>query len=410
MTVTNAPDAASSTSRDAPHAEPAYDFIFVGGGLANSLIALFLAEKRPDCRFLIIERGATIGANHTWSFHTTDVRDADMLRLAPLKTASWPSQEVRFPRYTRPISTGYHAIASDRLHDVMMARFAERIRLNTEVKELTPTTVTLAGGQTLLAGAVVDGRGYRHSSKLELAFQKFVGVEYEFDAPHGETKPVVMDATVAQRDGYRFVYTLPFSATTMLVEDTYYADGPMLDDPTIHELIEDYVIEKNWSIKREIRRERGILPIALDGDIDAFWAEAPSGITQTGLRAALFHPTTGYSLPDAVRLARLISERGLAKAEQLSALVKDHSIATWKQRGMFRLLNRMLFFAAQPNTRRDVLQRFYTLPEPLVERFYAGNLTHADRLRILIGKPPVPIGRAIGQLTPVRTLRRSAAL
>ena len=38
-----------------------------------------------------------------------------------------------------------------------------------------------------------------------------------------------MDATVEQQDGYRFVYCLPFTSTSVFVEDTYYQDTPMLD-------------------------------------------------------------------------------------------------------------------------------------------------------------------------------------
>ncbi|MEO1544321.1 MAG: lycopene beta-cyclase CrtY, partial [Pseudomonadota bacterium] len=371
---------------------------------------LFLAETQPDVSFLILEKGPSLGGNHTWSFHTSDVSSVNMERLSALKTASWGSQEVRFPRYTRPLSTGYHAISSERMHDVVMSRFPERVRLNTDVSDLTPTQVTLSTGEQFTAGAVVDGRGYRPSDALELAFQKFIGVEYEFDEPHGSDTPIIMDATVAQRDGYRFIYTLPFTNTQMLVEDTYYADGPELDDNGISTLITSYVEDNDWRVKQVVRRERGILPIALSGDIEAFWAEVPDGVTQTGLRAALFHPTTGYSLPDAVRLAALIADKGVLEAAELFRLVRGHSVKTWKNRGIFRLLNRMLFNAADPDKRRDVLQRFYTLPEPLVERFYAGELTRGDQLRILIGKPPVPIGRAIGQLGPVRALRKSVAM
>ena len=55
----------------------------------------------------------------------------------------------------------------------------------------------------------------------------------------------------------------------------------------------------------------------------------------------------------------------------------------------------MLFLAAAPNQRWRVMQRFYGLPEPLIARFFAGRPTLADRLRILSGKPPVPVGAAI---------------
>ncbi len=41
------------------------------------------------------------------------------------------------------------------------------------------------------------------------------------------------------------------------------------------------------------------------------------------------------------------------------------------------------------------MQRFYGLPAPLIARFYAGRPTLADQLRILMGKPPVPLGAAL---------------
>ena len=59
----------------------------------------------------------------------------------------------------------------------------------------------------------------------------------------------------------------------------------------------------------------------------------------------------------------------------------------------------MLYQAAAPAERYRVLQRFYRLPEPLIQRFYAGRLTMADQARLLVGKPPVPLGRALGCLS-----------
>ena len=55
------------------------------------------------------------------------------------------------------------------------------------------------------------------------------------------------------------------------------------------------------------------------------------------------------------------------------------------------MLTKMLFATAEPHLRYVVLQRFYRLNCGLIERFYAGKSTLADRLRVLTGKPPVPV-------------------
>jgi lycopene beta-cyclase len=62
------------------------------------------------------------------------------------------------------------------------------------------------------------------------------------------------------------------------------------------------------------------------------------------------------------------------------------------------MLSRMLFEAAEPDKRVVVFEHFYALRGRLVERFYAGRSTWPDRLRILTGKPPVAIPRAIRAL------------
>ena len=67
-------------------------------------------------------------------------------------------------------------------------------------------------------------------------------------------------------------------------------------------------------------------------------------------------------------------------------------------RGFYRMLDTMLFKAAEPDERYRVLERFYRLAPDLIGRFYAGQSTMADKARILTGRPPVPILRAISAL------------
>jgi lycopene beta-cyclase len=62
----------------------------------------------------------------------------------------------------------------------------------------------------------------------------------------------------------------------------------------------------------------------------------------------------------------------------------------------------MLYRAAKPEQRYRVLEHFYRLPQPLVGRFYAGRLTFRDKIRVLSGRPPVPVGRALLALVAPR--------
>ena len=385
------------------------DAILVGGGLSASLIALRLKRSRPDVRIVMLERETRIGGEHTWCHFASDVSPATSEWLAPLIVREWPGYEVRFPAHRRTLTTPYRAITSERLHAVMSDLLKSDAWLGVDVAEVAPGSVSLADGRRLTAPLVIDARGPRHSRHLALGWQKFLGQEVRLAASHGLTRPIVMDATVAQLDGYRFLYVLPLADDRLLIEDTRYSDGPALDHAELARDIAAYASRQGWAIAAIVREENGVLPIALAGDIDAYWAEAPSPAAEAGLRAALFHPTTGYSSPDAARQAETIAALPqLSTAAARDALTRQ-SKAAWKGRGYYRLLNRMLFRAAAPDRRYRVLERFYRLSQPLIERFYAGEASFADKVRILSGKPPVPIGAAMKCLSEAPLLAEQVA-
>jgi len=385
-----------------------YDVILVGGGLANCLIALRLAQCHPDLRIVIVEAGAEIGGNKTWSFHGTDVAADDYAFLQPLIRKRWAGQRVMFPELNRILSTPYAMITSETMREAVRASAAITIKTDALAEKIGEDHVELADGFTLSAPCVIDGRGYAPSPWLKVGFQKFAGLELETRQTHGETLPTIMDARIDQLDGFRFFYILPLSPTRMLVEDTRYSDSGDLDRQEIRRAILHYVtVERGWAVSEEIREESGVLPISLAVDFESFWQHA-LGSARVGMRAGLFQPTTGYSLPEAVRVASLIATRcSPLETALVDAAVRDYARNKAESQRFMRFLNRMLFLGAEPGERYRVLQRFYKLPQDLIERFYAGHLKPMDKVRILAGKPPIPIRNAIRCVSEKGILRSS---
>lgn len=394
-----------------PTSSQAYqaDIAIAGGGLSGGLLAYRLATTRPELNILLIDGAASLGGNHTWSFHDSDLSPLARDWIKPFVTYRWEGQSVRFPQYSRDLETPYQSVASTTFEHVLRETLGENILNGTKAAALGEDHIILEDQRVIKADAVIDARGQRGFDHLALGFQKFVGLELEFEKPHGLKTPIIMDATVPQLDGYRFVYVLPFTETNALVEDTYYADGAQLETDAIESRIHAYCGQRGWDIAKVIRREAGILPIALGGDIKAHLDHGPSGVGTIGLAAGLFHPLTGYSLPDAAAMVDRIAASPDLSGPTLARLTREHATETWERRSFYRFLSRMLFDAAKPEKRYEVMQRFYKFHRPLIERFYAGQSNTADKMRVLAGKPPVPVGAAMKCVSERGWMKRRAS-
>lgn len=383
------------------------DIAVLGGGLAGGLIALALASRRPDLSVILLEQDERLGGNHVWSYFATDLSDAGNALAEPLIAARWDGYAVRFPGLSRELSSPYRSITSERLDAAVRAALPDgAVWTGAEVTEATPTRVRLADGREIHVGGVIDARGADALPHLVGGWQKFAGQMIRTARPHGLTRPIVMDAAVEQVDGYRFVYVLPFSADTVFIEDTYYSDSPALDLPALRARIAAYAAAQGWKIAAVEGEETGVLPVIAGGNEPGFRAAMDRGVALAGVRAALFHPLTSYSLPTAMALALDIAGLDDLSGTGLCAFNRAWARRHWRGGGFYRMLSAMLFGAAAPAERYRVLRRFYGLDEKLIERFYAGRTTMADKVRILTGKPPVPLGAAIKAIAGMAPLAR----
>lgn len=358
--------------------------------MAGGLTALALARKRPDLKVRLIEAGERLGGNHIWSFFDSDLDPAGRELVAPLVAHRWSGYDVAFPGHKRRLGGHYNSITSDRFDAVVQE--AVDVTLNAPVQAVGRNSVELTSGDVVRADAVIDARGQADISGLHCGWQSFLGQELRLAAPHGLERPVVMDATVEQIGGYRFVYLLPFGPSTVFIEDTYYQDAPEIDAEALRGRIAAYAAARGWVVEAIEREEVGALPVVMGGTLPA------TDLPAIGVREGLFHPTTGYSLPDAVSTALLVANAPDLSAGALKALLGGESRRLWRQRGFYRMLDKMLFRAAQPEERFRIFERFYRLDPGLIARFYAAQSTTLDKIRILSGKPPVPIASAMKAL------------
>ena len=385
------------------NASRSFDVVVVGGGLAGQLTVLALAARAPSLTVALVERAPSLAGNHTWCCQLSDFLPSEEGRppswFLPVVDHRWPHYLVRFPTYERTIEADYLCLRSTSLasaSEQALARNGCSLLTKNSVEQVGRDCATLASGEILTGRLVLDARGGELGDYDGRAgYQKFIGWEIEVEqAGAFPSMPVLMDATVAQIDGYRFVYVLPFSSTRFLIEDTYFSRRKDLNPGLARERLREHLAARGIARFEQVREEGGILPMP--------WAEAerPAGdATAIGYRGGFFHPGTGYSLPRAVlvaeRLARLagsVQSGGLAPAaaESLRAL----RIAWAADDRFARLLNRLAFRLVPPTRLRDaVFSTVYRLPAPVLSRFYAGRTRLRDRLALAAAPTRIPFLR-----------------
>lgn len=369
------------------------DLTIIGAGLSGLLTAWRCLDFNPDLTIQIYEKEGVIAGDHTWSFNLSDIPKSLQDWFSPFIRHEWPRYDVKFPKRERTLDIAYATGDSDTLRSCVQP-FIDSGRLKVLTAHPAPDDLT---------GPVIDASGYAQRGDEFPGWQKFVGHVIRCKAPHGLVHPVIMDATVEQIDGYRFFYLLPFSDHEMLVEDTYFSDTPHLSENEVGARIVDYIKEKGWRDYTLLRTEKGVLPMMMATD-------RQDQSAKIGLGGGFAVAATGFTVPVAVKVADHIAraiQRGGATAAP--AAIVEYRAKHIREEGYTRLLNRMFFRAAQPEKRYIVLQRFYGLGRGLIRRFYRNEMTRRDKCRILIGKPPVPVSKAMTHLSESAFIERERA-
>ena len=382
-----------------------YDYILVGGGLQSGLIALALRYHQPRARILMVERNSQLCGNHTWSFHPKDVNASAAPWVEAAVEVRWPQYRVKLHQFEKWVNLSYASISSSYFAKIVGDCFGDsndsqshcRLLLRTEVVAMTSNKIVTSTGEVYHARLVVDCRGPRalEDNRFEqCGYQKFWGFEVQLKSDWPFTVPTIMDDRIDQLDGFRFIYSLPFEARRVLVEDTRFADNPSLDREECLTQVRRYLAELgivDWSIVRE---ESGVLPMPISKEhMPGVKAQKGHSALAGGYSGGWFHAATGYSFPLAVSFAETLASTTPELASQAVQMLsrKHHTRSRFA-----RFLNRLLFRLVKPTSRYQIFRRFYrVLSNESISRFYSHQFTLWDAFRIVVGVPP-------GGLRPVR--------
>ena len=356
--------------------------LIAGGGLAGSLAAIAIARSRPEVPLMLVEEGESFGgSDRLWCFQEDELDEQGLALISPLISHRWPGYYVAFPGQSRKFKS---ALAAVRTADVDRAvretLRPDQYRLGTKAVAVREDELILLGGEKLKADGAIDARGAANLSMLDLGWRKSMAREYLFAQPHQVDRPVLIDATVDQHDGYRFMQCIPFTELRMRIEDCYFSDSPEIDAEASVARLDAYLAKRRWEAAQVEREETSALPVALGGDFGAFWRVGGARVAKFGLRGGFFHPASGSTLADAVRTALLLATQREFDGATLHDLFEREATSLWRNRDTYRSFNAAIFKAG--HDRRGMFDELYRSDPTFIARFQSDAMGMLDRMRL----------------------------
>ena len=382
--------------RSAP-AAPDVDVAILGGGLAGLSLAVRLADQ-PQLRVAVIEPRAEYRRDRTWSYWRLfdhPFRDAVAARWDGWEVARTGPQGRQPVVRTAP-GIPYETIPADRLYAAAEARLDAApnvsLRLGCTMTSLRAEVdaVDVETSEGLLRARWVFDSRPPPPSRAGLV-QHFLGQEVEVDEPVFDPgRVVLMDFAVPQHPGSaRFLYVLPTTDRTALVEDTWLSP-PGFEKPDYRAGIRSYLAERYGVARFSVSfEEEGAIP--MDPSLQAPTCD-PGRVIPIGTAGGVVKPSSGYAFLGIQRMAD-------ALAADLAAGRKPRNFQprSTRLRWMDSVLLRAL--ADAPDRAPHLFHLLFSRcePESLV-RFMNEVGSSADALRVIAAMPKIPLLQAAARL------------
>jgi lycopene beta-cyclase len=409
-----------------PSLPASVDVAIIGGGCSGTATAVRLAAL-PGQRDVLVLEGRSGDDPRSWC-SWDDGTDP----LPEARSASWDRWEVRSDR---GVATG-----TDPQHPYVLVRAADRraaaeARLGADgpvgivhgapVSAVTPldteagVLVRSAAG-TVRAGTVLDARGPRCPGHVPrgrvLLHQRFVGQWISTETPVFDTSTVtLMDFVGRRQDGrVAFVYVLPVSTTSALVESTVFTSDEA--DPFDHRTAIAEYVRHRWGLERSAwavdEEESGCIPMT---DAPATSLTAPALAATAAGSAAARPAAAGSATATVVGTTRPSSGYGFARSNRHSetvarALADGTAVPPFRDRPRTAFLDAVFlrFLRDRPAEAPEAFRRLFGLPGPLVVRFLSERSGILDELRIVCALPKVPFLSALVVMVVERRPRPGA--
>jgi lycopene beta-cyclase len=367
--------------------KPEFDFLFAGGGLAALSLALRLVAKPvfADKKIIIVEPVEKTGNDRTWCFWEKENGFFEALveknwELAGFHTDAF-SKELNLKPYS------YKMIRSARFYENAIAI----LKANSNVEFLKERIQNLELKSGIVHAQTESGR----KISAELAFNSLVpptskkaGHHYFLQHFRGwfirSHKPAfnpesatLMDFRIEQAGDCRFVYVLPFSENTALVEYTIFSEN-LLESEQYDDALRNYLHSLLPDGYEILEAESGIIPMYSE----AFPKSESAKIINIGTAGGMTKASTGYTFTRIQKHSDKIIE-ALVKGEiPKQGPLSGSARHAWFDRVLLRVL------AEKRMSGKDIFENLFKKnPAERVLRFLDDEASLLEEFKIMSSVP-----------------------
>lgn len=295
--------------------------VILGAGLAGLSLADALLARGVTSPIVLLDARPDFSDDRTWCFW--DVHPHPYRRLVAHRWTDWAFARGDVRYRLRSAAMPYCHLPASRFYDDVLSRVraAPNCTLNMGVT-IDAATEEPEGVRVLTsAGEFVAAYGFdalgtagptwtadAHEGRTDALSQRFLGQFVETRRPAFDPSCVtLMDFEVTPNGALRFMYVLPFNATSALVEDTTIGLHGMTPDVSRTEIARYLRVRHELDDFTVIREEHAVLPMVTPRASP----KESVRIIPVGTAAGAVRPSSGYAF---VRTQRQVAQLAMAFA------------------------------------------------------------------------------------------------
>lgn len=292
-----------------------YDYIIIGAGASGLLLADAMGSDVffTDKRILLLDKDAKKTNDRTWCFWEKGEGQFEAIVHKEWESIHFEGQT--FSKRTNISPYSYKMIRGIDFYNHFLQRIKsysnitfkqEKVEQVQETKaEVTVQTLGNTYSANYIFSSLFDYRMATQQQKYPVLQQHFVGWVIKTSAPVFDANQVTyMDFSVPQKGNTRFMYVLPYTSDTALIEYTLFSEE-LLEKTEYEEALKDYISKTYSCATYEIlETEAGSIPMTCYD----FRQHHTQRIRQIGTAGGWAKPSTGYTLMStAKKIPKLIA-------------------------------------------------------------------------------------------------------